>query len=194
MCRLSAALMQIAAIFSAIACVCYSQLTVYPSGWFIIMPYRQVPVGVNDEAPILYAQCRIHTSQGAPLLRLLVLLSCLIETEDWCFFYKDLGRFLKKKKRKKEKRKKENEAHIGWRCVVPRGNKGGVCSAGVSEDEIVLPLRQMEGCWGAGREGGRVLVGGVMGAGSGGDIFLRRRSTAVSGEAATSSHLTHNPI
>lgn len=31
-CRLSAALMQIAAIFSAIACLCYSQLTVYPSG------------------------------------------------------------------------------------------------------------------------------------------------------------------
>lgn len=31
-CRLSAALMQIAAIFSAIACPCYPQLTVYPSG------------------------------------------------------------------------------------------------------------------------------------------------------------------
>lgn len=31
-CRLSAALMQKAAIFSAIACLCYSQLTVYPSG------------------------------------------------------------------------------------------------------------------------------------------------------------------
>ena len=32
MCRLSTALMQIAAIFSAIACLCYSQLTAYPSG------------------------------------------------------------------------------------------------------------------------------------------------------------------
>lgn len=59
-CRLSAALMQIAAIFSAIACLCYSQLTVYLSGWFIIVLYRQAPVGLNNEGPILYAHYRIQ--------------------------------------------------------------------------------------------------------------------------------------
>lgn len=63
-CRLSAALMQIAAIFSAIACLCYSQLTVYPSGWFMIVLYRQTPVGLNNEGPILYALCRIQCQPG----------------------------------------------------------------------------------------------------------------------------------
>lgn len=51
--------------------------------------------------------------------------------------------------------------------------------SGVTEDEIFSPLRQMGG-------GRGVLVDE--------GIFLRQKRMTVSGKAAMSSHLTHNPI
>ena len=74
---------------------------------------------------------------------------------------------------------------IDWLTMcLYSNNKGGFSCSGVTEDEILSPLRQMEGCR---REGGRHGWGG-------GDIFLRQKRMAVSGKATMSSHLTHNPI
>lgn len=166
-CRLSAALMQIAAIFSVIACLCYSQLTVYPSGWFIVL-YRQAPIGLHNEGPIIYAfTMRFKASLGTNISIVTEMIIAL-----WCLNRNDL---------------KISKHITDWLTgCLHTSKEGGLSCSGVTEDKILSPLRQMEAL--VGRGGRELWWVGVV------DIFLRHTRMAVSGKAAMSSHLTHNPI
>lgn len=79
-----------------------------------------------------------------------------------------------------KKKKSHTEPHKSLNMCLHKG--GSVQGSGVTEDEIFSP-------WGA--------VGGMDG-GSGvlvdEGIFLRQKRMTVSGKAAMSTHLTHNPI
>lgn len=171
-CRLSAALMQIAAIFSAIACLCYSQLTVYPSGWFITALQRR-PCWTKWVGPTSCAQYRIHCR--CVIMRCIYRIAVL---RYQCYYDSCLE--LNWGAEVIWETQKRTQIHVVLSRLVccvsfAEQQKGRSLScSGVTDDEIHSPSRQME-------------VGG------GGLIFFWGWRW-LSGKAMTSSHLTHNPI
>lgn len=74
-------------------------------------------------------------------------------------------------------------------------HKEELSCSGVTEDEMLSPLRQMEGCSWEGDRNGWIEGGSVDEKGGRGIFFfLRHTRMAVSGKATMSSHLTHNSI